>query len=88
MTALGSVALTAVAAAPSGEAAKSGPWGFAIILLLCVACYFLFKSMSKQLRKVREGFPKDAPPAAREDVTTTKDERDGGDVTHPADPSA
>lgn len=42
---------------PSGEAAKSGPWGLAIILLLCLACYFLFKSMSKHMRKVREQFP-------------------------------
>jgi len=45
------------AGAPSGEAAKSGPWGLAIILLLCLACYFLFKSMSKHMRKVREQFP-------------------------------
>ena len=37
--------------------AKSGPIGLAVILLLCVACYFLFKSMSKHLRKVREEFP-------------------------------
>ncbi len=43
--------------AKSGEAVKSGPWGLAIILVLCVACYFLFKSMSKHLRRVREDFP-------------------------------
>jgi hypothetical protein len=48
---------SALLAAPSGEAAKSGPWGLAIILLLCVGCYFLFKSMSKHMRKVREQFP-------------------------------
>lgn len=47
--------------AKSGEAAKSGPIGFAVILVLCVACYFLFKSMSKHLKKVREQFPQDAP---------------------------
>ena len=49
--------------AKSGEAAKSGPIGFAVILVLCVACYFLFKSMSRHLRKVREEFPKDEPAA-------------------------
>ncbi len=43
--------------ARSGEGYKSGPIGFAVILLLCVAVYFLFKSMSKHLRKVRDEFP-------------------------------
>jgi hypothetical protein len=53
--------------ARSGEGWKSGPMGFAIILLLCIACYFLFKSMSKHMRKVREEFPAElpGPPAAR-----------------------
>lgn len=45
--------------ARSGEAAKSGPIGLAIILILCIACYFLFKSMSKHLKTVREDFPVD-----------------------------
>ncbi|MDQ6851344.1 MAG: hypothetical protein M3070_15660 [Actinomycetota bacterium] len=43
--------------ARSGEGWKSGPIGLAVILVLCVASYFLFKSMSKHLRKVREEFP-------------------------------
>lgn len=43
--------------AKSGEAAKSGPIGLAVILILCIVCYFLFKSMSKHMRKVREQFP-------------------------------
>lgn len=43
--------------AKSGEAAKSGPIGLAVILILCIVCYFLFKSMSKHMRKVREEFP-------------------------------
>jgi hypothetical protein len=51
----------AALAAKSGEAVKSGPWGLAIILVLCVACYFLFKSMSKHLRRVREQFPTQEP---------------------------
>jgi hypothetical protein len=52
--------------AKSGEAAKSGPIGFAVILVLCIACYFLFKSMSRHLKHVREEFPdgrKEQPPA-------------------------
>jgi predicted lipid-binding transport protein (Tim44 family) len=43
--------------AKSGEAAKSGPIGFAVILVLCVICYFLFKSMSRHLKHVRQDFP-------------------------------
>jgi hypothetical protein len=45
------------AAACTGECQKSGPLGLLVILLLCVACYFLFKSMSKHLKRVRENFP-------------------------------
>jgi hypothetical protein len=54
-----------LAAAPKvpkdGEGVKSGPIGLAVILVLCVAAYFLFKSMSKHLKKVREEFPSDEP---------------------------
>ncbi|MCU1657051.1 MAG: hypothetical protein JWO57_1707 [Pseudonocardiales bacterium] len=49
--------LIAGAVLASGESKKSGPIGLAVILVLCVACYFLFKSMSKHLRRVREDFP-------------------------------
>ena len=51
--------------AKTGEAAKSGPIALALILVLCVVCYFLFKSMSRHLKNVRENFPKDdqKPPA-------------------------
>jgi hypothetical protein len=51
-------------AAKSGEAAKAGPIGLVVIILLCIACYFLFKSMSKHLRRVREQFPADDRPPA------------------------
>lgn len=59
-----------VLAAKTGEAAKAGPIGLAVIVLLCVACYFLFKSMSKHLRNVRDNFPGDRPadPADRTDA--------------------
>ena len=52
--------MTLVHLAKTTEAQKSGPLGLVLILLLCVACYFLFKSMSKHLRKVREEFPADS----------------------------
>jgi hypothetical protein len=68
-----------------GENKKSGPIGLAVILLLCVACYFLFKSMSKHLRRVREEFPTDAPPQGGELASParpslTKRAADGGDA--------
>ena len=44
-----------------GEAKKAGPIALAVILVLCVACYFLFRSMTRHLRKVREEFPVDDP---------------------------
>ena len=62
--------------AKSGEAAKSGPIGFAVILGLCVVCYFLFKSMSKHLRKVREQYPSAAPETPQAGATSTGDQVD------------
>jgi hypothetical protein len=54
--------------ARTSEGSKAGPIWFAVVLLLCIACYFLFKSMSKHLRNVRENFPQDPaePPEAQE----------------------
>jgi hypothetical protein len=60
---LGSLPSPSVLAdASDDEKYKSGPWGFAIILLLGIACYFLFRSMSRHLRKVRDEFPVEASP--------------------------
>jgi hypothetical protein len=57
--------------ARTSEGQKSGPLGFAVILVLCIACYFLFKSMSKHLKKVREEFPADEPQPVRPPVQAT-----------------
>jgi len=75
----------AVILARSGEGWKSGPIGLAVILALCVASYFLFKSMSKHLRKVREEFPVDgstdqpAAPPAQSVSAPDNDRTSGGD---------
>ena len=69
--------------ARSGEGLKSGPIGFAVILVLCVASYFLFKSMSKHLKKVREEFPVDAstsPPAPTTPAHPASEEPTAGHV--------
>jgi hypothetical protein len=49
--------------ADSGEAKKAGPLALAVVLVLFIACYFLFRSMSRHLRKVRTEFPVGAPRA-------------------------
>jgi hypothetical protein len=56
VTALAELSALAVFA-DGGEAKKAGPLWFAVVLVLAVACYFLFRSMSRHLRKVREQFP-------------------------------
>jgi hypothetical protein len=61
--------------AKSGEAAKSGPIGLAVILILCIVCYFLFKSMSKHLRTVRENPPADAPQGPSVQASTAVEQK-------------
>ncbi len=45
------------------DSGKAGPLGLLVVVLLGIACYFLFKSMSGHLRKVQNGF--DTPPVLR-----------------------
>jgi hypothetical protein len=40
---------------------KAAPLGLFVLVLLGVACYFLFKSMSRHLKRVREDFPEPGP---------------------------
>ena len=44
-------------AAGGDDQQKAAPLGLFVLLLLGVACYFLFKSMSRHLKRVREDFP-------------------------------
>jgi hypothetical protein len=53
-----------------GESKKSGPIGLVVIIVLCVVCYFLFKSLSKHLRRVREGSFEQAREQAREQAAS------------------
>ena len=58
-----------IAAAESGTA---GPLGLLVLVLLCLACYLLFKSMSRHLRKVREEWPGDQRSAQSTDGNGTE----------------
>jgi hypothetical protein len=84
-----SVATASAMILANDSTGKSGPIGLAVILVLCVACYFLFKSLSKHLKKVREEFPGAERPAADptgDDVTTASaaDSADAVSTDEPA----
>ncbi len=82
-TPLGLAEPLAAPLAKAGEAGKSGPIGLAIILILCVACYFLFKSMSKHMRNVRENFPAASPPGVAPPASEVKTAATTADETDP-----
>jgi hypothetical protein len=48
----------------AAEVGQAGAWGTIVVLLLIIACVFLFRSMTKQLRKVPKSF--DPPPGEPE----------------------
>ena len=54
MTPPTSLAVRFMAAEDTG---KAGPLGLLVLILLGIVCYFLFRSMSRHLRKVRDDFP-------------------------------
>ena len=70
MVATGMTAMT-LADDSGGEAKKAGPIALLVILLLAVACYFLFRSMTRHLRKVREEFPEDPPTVPEDEPPST-----------------
>ena len=79
--------------ADSGEAKKAGPLALAVVLVLFIACYFLFRSMSRHLRKVRTEFPVGAsgaePPAASAPIRPADGaEKQTGAAPDPADSTA
>lgn len=63
------------------ETHKAGPIAIVVIVVLCVACFILFRSMSKHLRRVRDDFPADEP-AAGEPPAAPGPVRDGTPVVH------
>ncbi len=58
------IAVAVLADDSGGESKKAGPIALVVILLLAISCYFLFRSMTKHLRRVRDDFPADRPAAA------------------------
>ena len=79
--------------ADSGEAKKAGPLALAVVLVLFIACYFLFRSMSRHLRKVRTEFPVRASSGEPPPGSAPKRPADGADdqpdaSPGPADPTS
>jgi hypothetical protein len=67
------------------EANKAGPLGLLTILVLGVACYFLWRSMNRHLKKVPESFDEPAagkPGSAATGSTAAK----AAEPTTPAEP--
>jgi hypothetical protein len=57
--------MTVPLAAAGGNAVVDGTLGFLIVGGMAVVVVFLFRSMSKHLRKVNDAAPDDRPGAAR-----------------------
>ncbi|SDO30096.1 hypothetical protein SAMN04515671_0483 [Nakamurella panacisegetis] len=66
-----------------GEAA---PVGLLVIVLLCVAVYFLVKSLNRNIRKVPESFSTVGTPGAEADGPRTEPSTTGADAD-PAPPA-
>jgi hypothetical protein len=49
--------VAAIVSAAGQDQQKAAPLGLFVLLLLCVACFFLFRSMSRHLKRVRDDFP-------------------------------
>ncbi len=63
---------------PDGpENKKASALGLAVILALCIGCYFLFRSMSRHLRKVRDNFPVNVPRSPHRDAQPPADQLPG-----------
>jgi hypothetical protein len=43
---------------------KGSPIGFFVILILCIAVYFLYRSLAKHIRRVPASFDPPTPPSA------------------------
>jgi hypothetical protein len=56
-----------VLAAGGGDDLGAGFIAFIVVLVLCVACFFLFRSMTRHLRNVPTTF--DPPPPTKQDET-------------------
>ena len=61
-------------AASSASNAEPGTLAFIIVFCLCVALVFLFRSMSKHLRRVNAAAAKDEAAATKDEAAATKDE--------------
>ena len=86
----GSVAVAGGGVLAGGDSGRASPIGLFVILALCVAVYFLWKSLNRHLKRVPDSFGGDAGPsdAARQDAarqdTDRQDSSAGPDASDPA----
>jgi len=60
--------MTTLAASSASSNAEPGTLAFIIVFCLCVALVFLFRSMSKHLRRVNAAAAKDEAAAAKDEA--------------------
>ncbi len=76
------IALAAASSSSTSAWDQPGTLGFLVVFGMGVILYFVFRSMSKQLRKVREAARAEEAAAAKADGTVTM--ADGTVTTSPA----
>ena len=74
--------MTVLASASTSLLDQPGTLGFLVIFAMAIALYFVFRSMSRHLRKVREVARAEAEAAAKADGTITM--TDGTVTTSPS----
>jgi hypothetical protein len=57
-------------------AGQSGPIGLLVIVVLCLFCVFLFRSMTKRLKRVPRSFDTPKPSSAQQSVSPADDHGD------------
>jgi hypothetical protein len=75
----GSVGAAAAVLADGDNAFGAGFIAFVVVVALCVACYFLFKSMNRHLKGLPTKFPQ--PPSEQTETTEP-----AADTTAPTEP--
>jgi hypothetical protein len=65
------IALAAASSSATSAWDQPGTLGFLVVFGLCVIMYFVFKSMSKHLKKVRDAAYAEEVAAAKADGTVT-----------------
>jgi hypothetical protein len=82
----GHAALAGHAVLADSDTGKGSPIGLFVVLLLVIAVYFLYRSLSRHLRNLPESFDKPAEPNQAEPSQATESNRAAGPARAVAPP--